>query len=98
MTMAKPSILISSLFLSLFLLNSCGQSDPASTAMESDVKEETTSEKVTDAPPQKDRPRIVFSATALLPVMVWMSNILFPLLFSKDLIPLVIITKLSMQG
>jgi len=65
MTMAKPSILISSLFLSLFLLNSCGQSDPASTAMESDVKEETTSEKVTDAPPQKDRPRIVFFGNSL---------------------------------
>jgi acyl-CoA thioesterase-1 len=65
MVMVRRSILLTSLLVSLFLLNSCGQSEPASSVNENEVTEESTSEQVNDTPQKKDRPRIVFFGNSL---------------------------------
>ncbi len=65
MTMVKRSILITSLLLGLFLLNSCGQSESPTSTNENELTEETTSTQVTDTPQKKDRPRIVFFGNSL---------------------------------
>jgi acyl-CoA thioesterase-1 len=65
MTIVKRSVLITSLFLSLFVLNSCGSSESPAATNENKLTEETTSTQATDAPQKKDRPRIVFFGNSL---------------------------------
>ena len=65
MTIVKRSLLITTLVLSLFVLNSCGPSESPATTNENELTEETTSTQATDAPQKKDRPRIVFFGNSL---------------------------------